>query len=288
MSRSIGFASDWALVTDMLADRHARAHSFGLHSVLEMPFPAAVKTGTSSDFHDTWTIGFTRDYTVGVWGRQLRRQPDARRLRRDRRGTALESDHAPLVRAQCRTAGFCDAGRLLAKIDLRDDRSHRRACRRRLRGRRTGVGSAAATFPRCARARKRRRCASSFRPMAIRSCSTPQPTPCRNASSSFCCARTTRALRCAGALTVPQSPSMQPGMRSGRYAWERGKSKRPTANGGSALAFASCRPRSPAPALLSQKAVFDCSPPRYWARLRVAATGYVSPLTVFVGLPPAG
>jgi penicillin-binding protein 1C len=51
----------------MLADPHARAHSFGLHSVLEMPFPAAVKTGTSSDFRDTWTVGFTRDYTVGVW-----------------------------------------------------------------------------------------------------------------------------------------------------------------------------------------------------------------------------
>jgi penicillin-binding protein 1C len=65
--RSIGDSASWALVTDMLADPHARAHSFGLHSVLEMPFPAAVKTGTSSDFHDTWTVGFTRDYTVGVW-----------------------------------------------------------------------------------------------------------------------------------------------------------------------------------------------------------------------------
>jgi penicillin-binding protein 1C len=65
--RAIGDAASWALVTDMLADPHARAHSFGLHSVLEMPFPAAVKTGTSSDFHDTWTVGFTRDYTVGVW-----------------------------------------------------------------------------------------------------------------------------------------------------------------------------------------------------------------------------
>ena len=32
-----------------------------------MPFPAAVKTGTSSDFRDTWTVGFTRDYTVGAW-----------------------------------------------------------------------------------------------------------------------------------------------------------------------------------------------------------------------------
>ncbi|MFY9719405.1 MAG: penicillin-binding protein 1C [Candidatus Cybelea sp.] len=66
-ARAIGDRADWALVTDMLADPHARAHSFGMHSVLEMPFPAAVKTGTSSDFHDTWTVGFTRDYTVGVW-----------------------------------------------------------------------------------------------------------------------------------------------------------------------------------------------------------------------------
>jgi penicillin-binding protein 1C len=65
--RAIGDPATWALITDMLADPHARAHSFGLHSVLEMPFPAAVKTGTSSDFHDTWTVGFTRDYTVGVW-----------------------------------------------------------------------------------------------------------------------------------------------------------------------------------------------------------------------------
>jgi penicillin-binding protein 1C len=65
--RSIGEPADWALVTDILADPHARAHSFGRRSVLEMPFPAAVKTGTSSDFHDTWTVGYTRDYTVGVW-----------------------------------------------------------------------------------------------------------------------------------------------------------------------------------------------------------------------------
>jgi penicillin-binding protein 1C len=57
----------WALVTDMLADAHVRAHAFGVHSVLDMPFAAAVKTGTSSDFRDTWTVGFTRDYTVGVW-----------------------------------------------------------------------------------------------------------------------------------------------------------------------------------------------------------------------------
>ena len=63
----IGDPETWALVTNMLADSHARAASFGVHSVLDMPFDAAVKTGTSSDFRDTWTIGFTRDYTVGVW-----------------------------------------------------------------------------------------------------------------------------------------------------------------------------------------------------------------------------
>ncbi|HEY1655912.1 MAG TPA: penicillin-binding protein 1C [Candidatus Tumulicola sp.] len=63
----IGDPAVWQLITDMLADPHARAKSFGVHSVLEMPFPAAVKTGTSSDFRDTWTVGYTRDYTVGVW-----------------------------------------------------------------------------------------------------------------------------------------------------------------------------------------------------------------------------
>jgi penicillin-binding protein 1C len=63
----VGDATAWALVTDMLSDSHARAKAFGLGSVLDLPFPAAVKTGTSSDFRDTWTVGFTRDYTVGVW-----------------------------------------------------------------------------------------------------------------------------------------------------------------------------------------------------------------------------
>jgi penicillin-binding protein 1C len=63
----VGESPYWQLITDILADPHARAKSFGVGSVLQMPFPAAVKTGTSSDFRDTWTVGFTRDYTVGVW-----------------------------------------------------------------------------------------------------------------------------------------------------------------------------------------------------------------------------
>jgi penicillin-binding protein 1C len=57
----------WLLVTDMLSDRHARSRAFGVNSLLALPFPAAVKTGTSSDYRDTWTVGFTTDYTVAVW-----------------------------------------------------------------------------------------------------------------------------------------------------------------------------------------------------------------------------
>src|SRR5215469_1482755 len=63
----VGNQSAWELVTDMISDEHARAQAFGVSSALDMPFSAAVKTGTSSDFRDTWTVGFTSDYTVGVW-----------------------------------------------------------------------------------------------------------------------------------------------------------------------------------------------------------------------------
>ncbi|BAY08225.1 penicillin-binding protein 1C [Calothrix sp. NIES-2098] len=57
----------WQLIIDMLSDRHARATAFGVDSVLNLPFPSAVKTGTSSNFRDTWTVGFTTDYTVATW-----------------------------------------------------------------------------------------------------------------------------------------------------------------------------------------------------------------------------
>jgi penicillin-binding protein 1C len=44
-----------------------RRLTFGLDSLLSLPFPAAVKTGTSKDMRDNWCIGFTNHYTVGVW-----------------------------------------------------------------------------------------------------------------------------------------------------------------------------------------------------------------------------
>ena len=40
---------------------------FGANSVLNLPFPAAAKTGTTNDFRDNWTLGYTPDLAVGVW-----------------------------------------------------------------------------------------------------------------------------------------------------------------------------------------------------------------------------
>ncbi len=55
------------LIADILSDNAARSSAFGSRSPLRLPFKAAVKTGTSSDFRDNWCVGFTRDLTVGVW-----------------------------------------------------------------------------------------------------------------------------------------------------------------------------------------------------------------------------
>ena len=55
------------MLADILKDKNARLASFGERSVLELPFDVAAKTGTSKGFRDNWTIGFTREITVGVW-----------------------------------------------------------------------------------------------------------------------------------------------------------------------------------------------------------------------------
>jgi penicillin-binding protein 1C len=55
------------VVADILADRGARAITFGLDSPLATPYWSAVKTGTSKDMRDNWCIGFSGRYTVGVW-----------------------------------------------------------------------------------------------------------------------------------------------------------------------------------------------------------------------------
>ena len=55
------------LIADILSDNAARALSFGVNSNLHWDFPVACKTGTSTDFRDNWAIGYTPEFTVGVW-----------------------------------------------------------------------------------------------------------------------------------------------------------------------------------------------------------------------------
>lgn len=56
-----------SIVVDILSDDRARAPIWGMGSKLKLSRPAAVKTGTSEDWRDAWTVGFTPYVTVGVW-----------------------------------------------------------------------------------------------------------------------------------------------------------------------------------------------------------------------------
>jgi 1A family penicillin-binding protein len=55
------------LITSILSDNAARMPEFGAASPLLLDRPAAAKTGTTSDFHDNWTVGYTPDLVAGVW-----------------------------------------------------------------------------------------------------------------------------------------------------------------------------------------------------------------------------
>lgn len=56
------------LVNKILSDRLTGVEQFGLNSSLNLPAKNyAVKTGTSREYHDSWTIGYTPDFIVGVW-----------------------------------------------------------------------------------------------------------------------------------------------------------------------------------------------------------------------------
>ncbi|GEM_PF-61556 len=55
------------LISHILADNVARANMFGANSPLRLSRPAAVKTGTTNDYRDAWTVGYTPDMVVGAW-----------------------------------------------------------------------------------------------------------------------------------------------------------------------------------------------------------------------------
>jgi 1A family penicillin-binding protein len=56
------------IISDILSDNQARVTAFGPGSQLEIPgYKASVKTGTTNELKDNWTIGYTPEYLVSVW-----------------------------------------------------------------------------------------------------------------------------------------------------------------------------------------------------------------------------
>ncbi len=58
---------DAFVISDILSDPAARLLGFGDAPQLTLPFTAAVKTGTTTEFRDNWTVGYTPQRAVGVW-----------------------------------------------------------------------------------------------------------------------------------------------------------------------------------------------------------------------------
>ena len=89
-------------ITDILSDPDAREYAFGRGGSLELPFPVAVKTGTSQSYHDNWTVGYSRNVTVGVWVGNFDRKP----LRNSSGVTgAAPIFHAVMLAAERRVTG---------------------------------------------------------------------------------------------------------------------------------------------------------------------------------------
>jgi membrane carboxypeptidase/penicillin-binding protein PbpC len=61
------------LISSILSDRETRREVFG--SVLDTTKPTAVKTGTTSNYRDALTIGYTLDVVIGVWVGNNNNQP---------------------------------------------------------------------------------------------------------------------------------------------------------------------------------------------------------------------
>jgi membrane peptidoglycan carboxypeptidase len=56
------------IISDILSDNFARTWAFGPNSYLEIPgYKVAVKTGTTNDKRDNWTVGYTPEFLVVVW-----------------------------------------------------------------------------------------------------------------------------------------------------------------------------------------------------------------------------
>lgn len=63
------------MIGNVLSDPWARVMEFGRYSTLNLPVQTAVKTGTSTDYRDAWSVGFDSRYVVGIWMGNLDQTP---------------------------------------------------------------------------------------------------------------------------------------------------------------------------------------------------------------------
>jgi len=66
-ARQVADARHAYLITNILSDNAARAPAFGANSPLKTSRPTFVKTGTTNDYKDNWTLGGTNEFVLGVW-----------------------------------------------------------------------------------------------------------------------------------------------------------------------------------------------------------------------------
>jgi len=68
-----------AMISNVLSDDNARAYAFGTGGILTIPgYQVAAKTGTTNNYIDAWTIGYTPNLVAGVWGGNTDNSPMTR------------------------------------------------------------------------------------------------------------------------------------------------------------------------------------------------------------------
>lgn len=76
-SDSIRIIPQWTafIIADILTDNNARMPAFEEENPFKLPFYAGVKTGTSKNYKDNLSLGFTGNYVIGVWAGNNNNQP---------------------------------------------------------------------------------------------------------------------------------------------------------------------------------------------------------------------
>jgi 1A family penicillin-binding protein len=99
------------MISSILSDNPARTPMMGAASPLLLDFPAAAKTGTTNDYRDNWTVGYTPNMVVGVWAGNTDNTPMAE-------GTSGLTGAAPIWHDFM--AAFYDRSDLTALIERSD------------------------------------------------------------------------------------------------------------------------------------------------------------------------